>query len=253
VSPVFMGDKPVAYESGRLPGGAGWLAHPGGLEITLRAIALSGLEHGARILDLGCGSGESIHLLQSRGFDAIGVDEARRSFPGGAGETGLFVEACAEELPFADSSFDGVLAECSLSVMRNPQKALVECARVLRPDGQLMISDLYARNPGKIEAVRRLKGSCVSAMLVREELDPMLQEAGFSAQCFEDHSRALREAAARFILDHESMEELWQSGAHTADARTIMSAMKQVRAGYFLLVATLIAGKGSVGGGRDGR
>jgi ubiquinone/menaquinone biosynthesis C-methylase UbiE len=187
-------------------------------------------------------------------MNAIGVDSASEPNNGSADKTDPFrVRACAEELPFVDASADGVLAECCLSVMHNAQKVLAECARVLRPGGQLMISDLYARNPKAIEAVRKLTGSCVTGMIVRDELEIWLQANGFAPHDFEDHSRTLREAVARFIFDHDSMAELWECGAHASDAQEIADAMKEVRAGYFLLIATRVEEPVKERGERDGR
>ncbi len=245
--------KRCGHESAMPPGGAGWLAHPGGSELTLRAMKLAGMNQGVRILDLGCGSGESVKLLRTNGIDAIGVDQSLQSVQHSTRESNFWVKARAEELPFADSSMDGVLAECSLSLMREPQKVLAECARVLRPGGRLMISDLYARNPGAIGALQRLNESCVPAVFVRQELECWLHEAGFAPQCFEDHSRALREAVARFIFDHGSMELLWDSAARDSNAPAIAAAMQQVKAGYFLQISTHVAGAVNGNGENNGR
>jgi arsenite methyltransferase len=230
------------YESGRMPGSAAWFPHPGGLALTAHAVEIAQLTPEARVVDLGCGSGESTAFLRICGFDAIGIDPFLPDEVPVAPDIAAphHVRACAENLPFADASIDGVLAECSLSVMQNIPKALAETARVLRIGGQLMISDLYARNAEEISAVRTLKGSCVSGMLVRAELEALLQYAGFAMIRFEDHSRALREAVAQFIFSHGSVEELWQNNAPSSDAHMISEAMAKVRAGYFLMVATRV-------------
>lgn len=233
-------DACCAYESGRLPGGAGWLSRPGGLELTQHAIEVAGLIRGDRVLDLGCGSGESVKFLRASGIDAMGVDKPHNLEVANA-PSGLRVDAFAEQLPFANASVDGVLAECSLSVMCDARKVLSECARVLRPGGHLIISDLYARNSMAIAAIRELKGSCVSGIIVRTDLENWLNDAGFATLCFEDHSRALREAVAHFLFAHDSIDDLWMSATRAPNSESITAAMKQVRAGYFLLIATRVA------------
>ena len=72
---------------------------------------LSGLEPGARVLDLGCGSGTFTGLLADRGYRASGLDIsprlialARRKFPAID-----FDEGDAENLPIDASQYDGVL------------------------------------------------------------------------------------------------------------------------------------------------
>ena len=49
--------------------------HPGGPEQTGRLLDEVLLRPGARVVDLGAGDGESVRLLRSRGFDAVGVDK----------------------------------------------------------------------------------------------------------------------------------------------------------------------------------
>jgi SAM-dependent methyltransferase len=53
-------------------------------------------------------------------------------------------QAWAEGLPFADREFDAVLATTSFDHWSDQPTGLAECARVLRPDGELMIADLFA-------------------------------------------------------------------------------------------------------------
>ncbi|WP_049751766.1 class I SAM-dependent methyltransferase [Chlorobium phaeobacteroides] len=49
------------------------------------------------------------------------------------------ITAPAEALPFNDASFDGVLISCAICFVQNPTQALVECHRVLKEGGQLVI------------------------------------------------------------------------------------------------------------------
>ena len=59
------------------------------------------------------------------------------------------VDAPAERLPLADASVDTVVSTLVLCTVNNPERALREIARVLRPDGQLLF----------IEHVRGARGS----------------------------------------------------------------------------------------------
>lgn len=225
----------AAYRTGRLLDTQEVLSHPGGSALTFHGMHLAGMQAGARILDLGCGSGASMQLLHSLGFEAIGVDPAAGEPEQGEGTR---VRAYAEKLPLDDHSVDGILAECSFSVMEGQERVLDECARVLRLGGRLVLSDLYAREPQAIDQVRMLARSCISGMIVREELESMLCARGFTIDLWEDHSPALREFIARFLMRHDSLEALWCCDGSAASAQVIQSAMRAVRAGYFLLIAS---------------
>jgi len=215
------------------------LFRPGGLELTARAVAFANLAAGETVLDIGCGRGESVRFLRTLGVDAIGVD-CEQSIETGFGH-GIspfaHVVANAESMPFPTGSIDGVLAECSLSVTSDQEQVLAECARVLVDGGKLILSDLYARQPEAIGMVRALKGSCVSGVIVREQLEQSLALRGFTVDLWEDHSQALRECAAHFILEHGTLDGLWKCEAE-ASAEATQTAMRAVRAGYFLLIAT---------------
>lgn len=224
-----------AYATGVLCSSGVCIPHPGGIDLTLHAVGLAGLHRESRVLDIGCGSGATVMLLRSHELDAIGIDP---SFTPTSDIVDLYCErASADNLPFTAEWFDAVLAECSLSVMSDPVGVLQECARVLRVGGKIILCDVYARSPEKIGAVRSLDPKSVSGVLVREELEQWLRHCGFEVTCFEDHSKALREAMAQFILDHDSPAELWGYCESPNEVERIAQAMKQVRAGYFILTA----------------
>lgn len=225
---------PSPYEAGRFGPGDARLFRPGGFELTNRAISLANLAAGASIVDLGCGAGDTVRYLRMLGFDAIGIDPA--AGPAETQITPTRILARAEDLPLADDSVHAVLAECSVSLFEKRDRAFAECARVLVDGGRLIISDLYARRPEGIAPVRALQGSCIAGILVRAELEASLASAEFTIDAWEDHSRALRECAARYVFEQGSLDGLWGSigGQSSQDTQ---AAMRAVRAGYFLLIA----------------
>lgn len=131
--------------------------HPGGPELTQRTIAAMNLHKGATVADLGCGTGtSSLMLAADPGLNISAIDlspdNIRRAkdrlLAGGklAGSV-QFQQADAHELPFEDGQFDGVLAECTFSLFPDQQKALDEVKRVLKPSGQLGITDMAVGGP----------------------------------------------------------------------------------------------------------
>ena len=83
-----------------------------------------------RVLDLGCGVGHSIDLLQPR--ESVGVDRDASALEGQPRET---VVADMRELPFADGSFASVVSSHSIEHVPDPERVLAEAGRVLRPSG----------------------------------------------------------------------------------------------------------------------
>jgi SAM-dependent methyltransferase len=95
------------------------------------------IPNGARILDLGCGEGDSVRALREAGYDAWGCDidlwetAAARELI----ETG-FVKAISMQpyrLPFADGEFDVVLSFEVLEHVQNYPELIEENYRVSKP------------------------------------------------------------------------------------------------------------------------
>jgi ubiquinone/menaquinone biosynthesis C-methylase UbiE len=92
---------------------------------------------GKRHLDVACGTGHLVAAASQRGAASEGVDfaesmidVARRTY-----STEIFKVADAVQLPYEDCSFDAVTCAFGLSHMENPQAAVNEAFRVLKPDG----------------------------------------------------------------------------------------------------------------------
>jgi len=103
-------------------------------------------------LDVGCGDGVLLHRLLRTGNRAIGVDvsldglqlakqEIRRRRPGAL----ELVQASAEHLPFESGRFDYVLATELIEHVLDPQRAVEELSRMLRPDGLLVMTTPHGR------------------------------------------------------------------------------------------------------------
>ena len=93
---------------------------------------------GLRTLELGCGAGQFGINLVKRGADVMGLDFSANQLAAArknVAETGVrfpMVRASAEELPFADESFDLVVCDHGATSFTDPHVTIPECARVLR-------------------------------------------------------------------------------------------------------------------------
>ncbi len=85
------------------------------------------------------------------------------------GRGARIVDAPAECLPLADASVDTVVSTLVLCTVNDPERALREIARVLRPDGQLLFIEhvrassrfLAARQDNLLQPWRRFAGGCI--------------------------------------------------------------------------------------------
>ncbi|MDO4990919.1 MAG: class I SAM-dependent methyltransferase [Eubacteriales bacterium] len=114
-------------------------SHPGGAAHTRRMLELAGLPEDAHVLDMGAGAGEALAILRECGFDARGIDLEPSTENV---ERGDFLHA-----PFPDGSFDAVLSQCAFFVSGDPRGALREAHRLLRPNGMLLLSDVFFEEP----------------------------------------------------------------------------------------------------------
>ncbi len=217
---------------------------PGGLALTARAVALAGWPLGARVLDLGCGSGAALgYLLGQGGFSACGIDPSTLLLDKSRCNTADLpvIRARGEALPLAAASLDGVLAECSLSLAANVDQVLGECSRVMKDGARLLIHDIYARNSEGTAGLGNLPiRCCLAGAVSKEEWVGRLATHGFRIKLWEDHTKALKEFAVRLIFTYGSLEALWcRSGdlSRQGQAREIQNAVIQSNPGYFLLLA----------------
>ena len=95
---------------------------------------------GARLLNVGCGTGGFNELARSVGADAWGVDASLEAAPIAALRApGRILGAAAEELPFSTASFDVIYCYSTLEHVADAARAVREMVRVLRPGGFLYL------------------------------------------------------------------------------------------------------------------
>lgn len=122
-----------------------------------RAIRLLAVPHGARVLDLCCGTGDIVfHLLRTdptlhvtgMDFCAPMLERARARAPREARGDSVFLEGDAMSLPFENDSFDGITMGFSLRNVVDIDRVLGEALRVLKPGARFVNLDVSkAPNP----------------------------------------------------------------------------------------------------------
>lgn len=140
-----------------------------------RVVEEIGVQEGDRVLEVGVGTGLSLGAYPSK-CDFVGIDlspdmlaKARRKAIAAGMRNADLREADALDLPFADDSFDIVTSFHVVSVVPDPQQAVREMLRVVRPGGTIAIINHF-RSPRP-----------VIARLV-DQLDPVTRKLGWSTR-----------------------------------------------------------------------
>ena len=154
-------------------------------------IALSELQEGEMVLDLGSGGGLDCFLAARRVGPqgrVIGLDmtpEMVRLARANAEQLSLgnveFRLGEMEHMPVEDGSVDVVISNCVVNLSPDKDAVFVEAYRVLKPGGRLCVSDIVTR--GELpEAVRddlTQWAGCVAGALKEEDYLERIRSAGF--------------------------------------------------------------------------
>ncbi|MBD2595174.1 class I SAM-dependent methyltransferase [Nostoc spongiaeforme FACHB-130] len=163
-----------------------------GGESRFRQLALQGLtiHSDTQVLDLCCGSGQSTQFLVKMSQNVTGLDaspkslqRARQNVPEAS-----YIEAFAENMPFAENSFDVVHTSAALHEMHTAQlrQILQEVYRVLKPGGVFTLVDFHAPNnpifwPG-VSVFLLLFETETAWELIKTDLPELLKEIGFKVE-----------------------------------------------------------------------
>ncbi|MCF8027787.1 MAG: methyltransferase domain-containing protein [Desulfobacteraceae bacterium] len=212
---------------------------PGGMTSTAEALERVPLSHGSLVLDAGCGPAKTTaFLLDQAECRVIGLDsdpQMKRPEAVKAANS-HFVRGDICSIPFADRCLDAVFCECVLSLVSDPEGALAEIHRALKPGGLLYYSDMFARARGAV-SILDTRASCLSAPADLETIQRRLYAKGFAPIAEIDQTILLRQTAARIIFEYGSLKLFWQEVLGIPDATDCIMQIKALRPGFVYFIA----------------
>lgn len=105
-------------------------------------VALTGVERGWRVLDVGTGTGVAARAAAELGAHVVGVDESHGMLSVARNANGSVPFAVAEviDLPFNDGGFDAVVGNFVIAHFTKYKTALFDMLRVIRPEGRIGVT-----------------------------------------------------------------------------------------------------------------
>jgi ubiquinone/menaquinone biosynthesis C-methylase UbiE len=147
-----------------------------GRRAAAKAAKLAAHEVGGRILEIGVGTGLSFDDYDAA-TEITGIDisepmiaRARERLASGRYPYVKELRVMdASALDFPDASFDCVVGQFVITLVDNPERVLSECARVLRPGGQIVLVNHLYSEKGLAAAVERLLAQKARRLGLRPE------------------------------------------------------------------------------------
>lgn len=114
-----------------------------------RAVGMLELAPSSVVLDLACGTGDLLTILERSGFRTLGADFSFGMLASASAGSGCVVQADALRLPFPDGSLDGLVSGFALRNFTELGEVLAECARVVRRGGRISLLEVDTP-PGRL-------------------------------------------------------------------------------------------------------
>jgi SAM-dependent methyltransferase len=187
------------------------------------------LARGRRVLDAGCGSGYGSAELARTARSVVGVDISNDALDFGRLHFPLpglhFARASCTELPFCGGSFDLIVAMEVIEHLKEWNKLLAECRRLLAPGGQFIVS---TPNKNYYGDSRGLAGA------------NLYHEHEFTFAEFRDELRAVFPFVSCFLQNHADGFVFQPVGTFSAaEARLESGAGKPEHSHFFVAVCAL--------------
>jgi arsenite methyltransferase len=211
--------------------------HPGGTEATDALLSRANVTAETRLLDIGCGAGETVELARARGAEAFGIDRN----PTG-GDPSMGIRGDLRSLPVRDGCVDVVLAECVYCLVPDRRRAFDETHRVLDADGRLAISDIVVDGdlPSLPDPI--VRALCLDHATDRATMVGAVEAAGFVVEDVRDHREdllSMRDEIADRVEYERLLPLLGDSGQQVLDGiRELEAATEDGHVSYVSVVAS---------------
>lgn len=161
-------------------------AHPGGFQLTQELLSAENINNQSKILDVGCGTGQtSAYLYSQFGAQILGLDinptmieKAKQRFLSQNMPIQL-MQGSVENIPAENDTFDFVLSESVLAFVKK-EEALKEIYRVLKNGGRLIANEMTInKTPTKEEENEIKEFYSLDSLLLETDWRNLLENAGF--------------------------------------------------------------------------
>ncbi|MFP6740272.1 MAG: arsenite methyltransferase [Alphaproteobacteria bacterium] len=155
-------------------------------------VAFSGVHEGDVVVDLGSGAGIDVIMAGQKvgatghviGVDMTGdmIDRARANIAAAGLANAEIRQGLIEHMPVDDDSVDWVISNCVINLSPDKPAVFAEIARVLKPGGQMLVSDIVVEDlPQWVRADKALYSACVAGAVSESAY-----LAGLRAACLVD-------------------------------------------------------------------
>ncbi|MDL4841023.1 class I SAM-dependent methyltransferase [Aquibacillus rhizosphaerae] len=162
-------------------------AHPGGLKITEHWLKKVNLNQTSKVLDVGCGTGQTIHFISNEyDCDITGIDSntemiSKAKHRCNQQQAVKLLKASADTLPFNSQTFDLIISE-SVTSFTNISDSLKEYTRVLNKKGTLILLEMTREAKlcqQSLDEIKQFYG--IMEVLSEEEWIEKLANSGFNS------------------------------------------------------------------------
>ena len=181
-------------------------------------LAFAEVAPGDTVVDLGSGAGLDLLLAARRvgptgrviGIDMTAemIDRARANIAEAGLDNVEVRQGLIEELPVEDSSVDWVISNCVINLSPEKDRVFAEIARVLKPGGRVLVSDMVVEDlPREVRDNEALYSGCIGGAISEADYAAGLRRAGLTDV----------EVRKRYTYDSAQLEYMLGEGLHGDD------------------------------------